>query len=215
MPRNDYPSFLAPAAMGERAWSLDCQPRPHDLPRALQPAVLLQAARAVYAAQYSEPALAEALALSEAGTMLAILRHVRSDSAAIAAELGLPHAQYQAALRAARHEQAAGDVTKSLRAYGRFLDELNAAVRRVRPGPVQLRALQAALADRSQPNQLWVKKFLLDGTHVNTAAFMANLQEKLARELPQPRRHFFMRDCAAPAFNVRRMVLAFRERFPN
>lgn len=212
MPRNGIPGFLSPADYSPSMWASDCQPRPHDLPREVQPVVLMQAARKVYAARYPDPRQAEALAVYEAGSMLAIMRHARRDTAAVAAELGMSHADYQAAARVAVYETS-GDVTDRLRAYEQFLNELNIAVKRMPPGPQQLRALAAALADRSEPNALWANKFVRDGTYPHTAAFMANLQEKFARELPREARHAFLRDCAAPGFGVRRMVLAFRARF--
>jgi hypothetical protein len=221
MSRNDYPPFLAPSAYSARVHAADCRPRLRDLPLALQPAVLLEVARKVYATHYRDPLQSEALALRQAGEMLAIIRYQRRDSESIAAELGVSNGAYLAALRVRSCEarlsdvsrEVSEDVSKDLRVYGHFLDELAVAVSRVRPGPEQLRARDAALADLSQPNRLWLEKFLREGMHRGTAEFMANLQEKLARELPESQRHAFIRDCEVPGLNVRSMVLAFRAQF--
>jgi hypothetical protein len=210
---HDLPRFLLRAHAGPRVWASDAKPLLHDLLHAEQARVLLAAARTAHAAYYADPLLAEALAISEAGNWLAIIRYRRRDSLDNAGELGIAPACYQAALRTAHHENLTGDVTRGLRAYGRFRDEVVAAVARVVPSPQQLRALAAALADAGKPNRFWARRFERGGEHPATAGFMANLLEKLACELPEPARSRFLRDCGAPDCNIRRMVRAFRARY--
>lgn len=220
MPRTNgprFPGFPRPTQGYQRFECMhDCAPRIHDLPASIQPGVLLQVARKVYAAHFNDPQQIAALALYQAGDWLAIIRHVRRNDPAIAAELGVTNDEYECAVKIGRREGIDGDATKQLAVHDAFRNELIATVERTPPGPQQLRAVHAALADNSRPNALWVRRFMRNGLDHGKAEFLANLQEKLALELHEPQRSAFIRDCAhrhTREMNLRRMVLLFCERF--
>ena len=93
------------------------------LPEKAAAALLLACARPAYAAQYSNAALAEHMAIYQAGYWFGMMADKRQPQA-IAAALGLSLAVYQSAVEAGKIEAVAGDIGKFSRAREAFVQAL-------------------------------------------------------------------------------------------